>query len=124
MKMKHFSLNKQRIKHTKLLKRERRIGFVFSLPAILGMVIFFLIPFVITIFYSLSRGGRFVGFSNYSSVIKSEAFRIATGNTLKFNGIAVPIIMIISLGIALLLFKKLKGSDFFRATFIFPLVNK
>jgi multiple sugar transport system permease protein len=65
---------------------------------------------------------RFVGLTNYINVLSSAAFRLAAWNTLRFNLVAVPAIMAVSLAVALLLFKKLKGYDFFRTTFIFPLV--
>ena len=108
-----------------LAAKRRLTGVAFSLPAILGMAVFFLIPFAITIYYSFTNSiasGTFVGLDNYASVLGSSTFRLAALNTLKFNAIAVPLIMVISLFIALVLHKKLKGFSFFRAAFIFPLV--
>ncbi len=64
----------------------------------------------------------FVGFRNYIAMVQNSAFQLAAGNTAKFIFIAVPLIMIVSLLIALLLYQKLKGYDFFRTVFIFPLV--
>ena len=109
----------------KLSRRESLTGFLFTLPSILGMSAFFVIPFGITICMSLTESmgsSRFVGLKNYFDVLNSAAFKLAAVNTLRFNAVAVPAIMIISLLIALLLFRKLRGYDFFRTTFIFPLV--
>ena len=43
-------------------------------------------------------------------------------NTFKFIIVAVPLIMIFSLTIAMLLYQKLAGFEFFRSIFVFPLV--
>lgn len=109
----------------KLRRKESFVGFLFCLPSILGMMVFFVIPFGIAVHMSFTESmgsSRFVGLTNYINVLNSAAFRLAAWNTMRFNLIAVPAIMIISLFIALLLFKKLKGYNFFRTTFIFPLV--
>ena len=109
----------------KLRVKESFAGFLFCLPSILGMLAFFVIPFGIAVYMSFTESmgsSRFVGLKNYFDVLRSAAFRLAALNTLRFNAVAVPVIMIISLFIALLLFRKLKGYDFFRTTFIFPLV--
>jgi multiple sugar transport system permease protein len=109
----------------KLRRKESFIGFLFCLPSIVGMLVFFVLPFGITVYMSFTESmgsSQFVGLKNYINVINSAAFKLAATNTLRFNLIAVPLIMAISLFISLLLFKKLKGYDFFRTTFIFPLV--
>ena len=108
-----------------LNKKETFVGFLFCLPSILGMFVFFIIPFSTTIYISFTENmgsSNFVGLTNYINVLNSAAFKLAAVNTLRFNLIAVIAIIIISLFIALLLFRKLKGYDFFRTAFIFPLV--
>lgn len=112
-------------KSSKLSRRESLTGFLFCLPSILGMLMFFVIPFGITIYLSLTESmgsSKFVGLKNYADVLNSAAFKLAAKNTFRFNAIAIPLIMAISLFVSLLLFKKLKGYNFFRTTFIFPLV--
>lgn len=109
----------------KLSRKESLTGFLFCLPAILGMLAFFVVPFAITVYMSLTESmgsSRFVGLKNYIDVLNSSAFRLAASNTLKFNLVAVPAILALSLFISLLLFRKLKGYNFFRTTFVFPLV--
>ena len=112
-------------KSHKLSKKESITGFLFCLPSILGMLAFFVIPFGICIYMSLTESmgsSRFVGLKNYVDVLNSSAFRLAALNTLKFNAVAVPAILILSLFVAVLLFRKLRGYNFFRTAFIFPLV--
>lgn len=109
----------------KIIKKGRLTGFLFSLPSIIGMLVFFLIPVVICIILSLTdsiSSMKFVGIDNYVDIISSRTFRLAVWNTFKFIIVAVPLIMIFSLTIAMLLYQKLAGFEFFRSIFVFPLV--
>ena len=109
----------------KLKTKDSLTGFLLCFPAITGLVIFFVIPFIICIYISFTENtgsNAFVGFDNYIDIVNSAAFKLAAWNTFKFNITAVPLIMIFSLCVALLLHKKLKGYDLFRSVFIFPLV--
>ena len=108
-----------------LKQKNSLTGFLLCLPAIFGLCLFFIIPFELCIYMSFTKSTinpEFVGFANYIEIFNSSAFRLAAGNTFKFIAVAVPLIMIFSLFIALFLYRKLKGHDFFRAVFIFPLV--
>lgn len=118
-------MSKGFVPKSKLLKRDALTGFLFSLPSIVGMLVFFLIPFVICIILSLTdsiSSMKFVGIDNYVNIISSRTFRLAVWNTFKFIIVAVPLIMIFSLTIAMLLYQKLAGFEFFRSIFVFPLV--
>ena len=100
-------------------------GFLFTLPALAGLGAFFVVPFGITMKMSLTESmgsSKFVGLKNYQDVLKSAAFKLAAKNTFKFFGVALPCILILSLLIALLLFRNLKKYDIFRTFFVFPLV--
>lgn len=112
-------------KITKLSRRESLTGFLFCLPSMIGMLVFFAVPFFICIYTSFTENMgnfQFVGLKNYIEVLESSAFQLAAVNTLKFILVAVPAILFVSLFIALLLFRKLKGYHFFRTVFVFPLV--
>jgi multiple sugar transport system permease protein len=63
-----------------------------------------------------------VGLKNFESLLRSESFLLAAKNTLIFNAIGVPLIMLLSLGFALLLNTGIKGLSFYRSCFILPLV--
>ena len=109
-------------KHLSVKKREAITGALFAMPAVIGTVLFFGIPFLWNLAKSFFRGSRFVFFRNYREVVTNSVFRMALGNTGKFLLTAVPLILVISLGIALLLYRKLKGHTFFRTVFVFPMV--
>lgn len=108
-----------------LRARESLAGFLLCFPAIAGLAVFFVIPFCVCVYLSMTEGTgstAFAGISNYRDILTSAAFRLAAWNTFRFNISAVPLIMVFSFCIALLLHRKLKGSEFFRTVFIFPLV--
>ena len=114
------------MKHRLSLRTKNAItGFLFTLPALAGLAAFFVVPFGITMKMSLTESmgsSKFVGLKNYRDVLKSAAFKLAAKNTFKFFGVALPCILILSLLIALLLFRNLKKYDIFRTFFVFPLV--
>lgn len=107
-----------------LRRREALTGLAFASLPLAGFAIFYIIPFGITIWRTLSDygGTHFVGLANYTNVFRSAAFQLAAWNTLKFIGIGVVCLLVLSLAIALLLNKGLKGTDAFRASYVLPLV--
>ena len=108
-----------------LQRRESLIGFIFASPAIAGTLVFFLIPFSIAIYISLTRSINVTGttgIANYIDMLQNYTFQLAAWNTARFVFVAVPLIMIFSLFVALLLYRKMKGSKFFTSVFVFPLI--
>ena len=119
------SIKTNRRLNRKLGRKESFIGFLFTLPSTVGMLLFFVVPFGVCVYMSFAENlniSKFVGIQNYIDVLSSTAFRLAAWNTLKFNLVAVPLIMAGSLAVAMLLYRKLRGYNFFRTVFIFPLV--
>lgn len=109
----------------KLARKEAVEGYVFALPSIAGFVVFFAAPFIISLYYCFTKGISgisFVGFDNFRELLASNSFRLAAVNTLKFNGVSVPLIMLVSLICAIFLNGKIKNVSFFRTFFILPLV--
>lgn len=105
--------------------REALAGYAFLLPSLAGFLVFFLIPFAISIYYCFTKGiGRleFAGLKNFRDLLGSSSFILASRNTFIFNLINVPLIMLLSLLFAMLLNQKLKGLAYFRMFFILPLV--
>lgn len=85
------------------LGREGRATALFLLPSVTGTAIFVLLPFIETVRRSFfdGLGRRFVGLANYQSVLQNSAFRLAAGNTARFLCTCVPILLLVSLGLAL-----------------------
>lgn len=111
--------------HFSVRTKEAIAGYLFALPSLAGFAMFFMIPFMISFYYCFTEGiggVRFVGFKNFISLFQSSAFLLASKNTLLFNMISVPLIMIFSFILALLLNSNIKGLAYFRSFFIMPLV--
>lgn len=100
-------------------------GYLFIIPYLVGMLIFYLIPYIISIILSFTSGvgqRTFAGLKNYISLFQSEAFLLASKNTLIFTFTAIPIMFVLALLLALYLNDKLKKIELFRSIFILPLV--
>jgi len=65
----------------------------FLLPGLLGVLVFYIVPFVIGTVLSFRQGAGFGGL-NYQSVLQSKAFQLAVGNTLRLMGVGVPVMLI------------------------------
>jgi multiple sugar transport system permease protein len=108
-----------------LRRREAWTGLGYAALPLLGFAAFYVVPFGITIhktFLGGSTGFAFVGVNNYIRVLRSAAFRLAAGNTLRFIAVGVPLLMALALVVSLLLNTRLRGADAFRAAYALPLV--
>lgn len=98
---------------------------LFLLPSLVGVLIFFLIPFLGGFYYAIVDSplyGNFVGFKNFIDLLHNEAFLRAAFNTILFTAIGVPINMGISLILALLIKRAGKPGKTMQVFFILPLV--
>ena len=103
--------------------RESLAGWSFVGVSLLGVLIFSVIPFIISISYSFSNttiGFQFAGFQNYLDLFSSKAFLRALGNTLRFIVCGVPLLMLFSGGLALI-FNHLNRQNFRRLDLWFAL---
>jgi ABC-type sugar transport system permease subunit len=121
-----------------LAKRELRNGLVFLLPWILGFLAFVLFPMIATFFFTftdmtiesgMTHLPKLVGLANYANLLKDgQVWRTQTPRgslwiTLYFGAIAMPVGILLPLGIALLMNSKfLLGRNFFRSMFYMPYI--
>lgn len=103
----------------------KRVGFLFALPFVLGVLGFKLFPFVMSFALSFTqfevfRPPKVVGLDNYAQLAQDPAFHHAMGATLWFVALAVPLRVGFALLIAHVLNYKLRGIGFFRAAFYLP----
>jgi ABC-type sugar transport system permease subunit len=90
-------------------------------PALLVVGLIFVYGLISLINTSLRSGGRFVGFHNLSLVLQDPLFRTALGHNARLL-LAVPILMALSVLIAILLFEGVRGWRFHRAVVFMPYV--
>jgi multiple sugar transport system permease protein len=100
-------------------------GFGFVFPGLLGFCVFFIFPFCLSFVYAFMDkpvNGSFIGFANFTSLFTNRAYLRGLVNTLRFIGISVPLNLIISLAIAMMVNKIIKGREWFSLIFLIPLV--
>lgn len=108
-----------------MAKKDFYTAVLFLSPSLIGFSIFYFLPFLAGIYYSLINNpldGRFVGLANYGRLFANPVFLRACLNTALFTLISVPANMALSLGLALLLNKSLYGRGFWQSAFLSPLV--
>ena len=118
-------MKKKKIDAKKLLKSDAAFPYLCLIPSLAGVLVFFIIPFFVIIFYSMVDNPinkDFVFLDNYISVIKNTAFRRASLNTLKFSLISVPLAVTLSLVLALLLDCRIPFVSQFRTSFLCPMM--
>ena len=117
---------------TKLTKEQRRLrrqdrmnGLLFLSPSLIGVGVFFVIPFCVVVYYSLIDGvatRNFVGLDNFRKLIGNSAFRLAAKNTLHFSMISVPLAVILALALAVMLESRIPLKSYFRSFFLSPMM--
>ncbi|HJP32032.1 MAG TPA: extracellular solute-binding protein [Candidatus Latescibacteria bacterium] len=118
----------RRIGAMTLHRRQAWAGYLFALPALLGLLIFTVGPIVTTFVYSFTRyeiitPATWEGVDNYVRLFTTDRyFLIALWNTLYFTAISVPVSIAMSLGLAMLLNRPIRGRAIYRALFYLPTV--
>ena len=72
---------------------------LYLLPGLVGLLAFYLVPFVWGIWFSLTDGtidNRFVGFDNYLRVWQNEVFQLGLKNTIELSLLCAPVIFVLS----------------------------
>ena len=103
-------------------KFKKLIPYRFILPALLLLLVFSLIPILVALvisFTGLDITGlgnwsqvKFTGFSNYIELFKDPTFLQAIGNTVFYVVICVPLVVILSLTVAVMI--NLSKNKFFK----------
>lgn len=108
-----------------------RYGQLFTTPWFIGIIIFFLIPMVQSIYFSFSEvtvvpGGMdisFVGLKNYKNILFEDPDYLKNLSEATTSFLyQIPVILLLSLVLALFLNQKFRGRLFFRALFFLPVI--
>ncbi len=117
------------MKSRKLQLNEKGKDFLQSLcflsPSLLGVAVFFIVPFGVVVYYSLIDGvgsRSFVFLDNFIKLFDNSAFLLAAKNTLTFSAWAVPLAVVLSLGLALMLECRIPLKSQFRTFFLSPMM--
>jgi multiple sugar transport system permease protein len=107
--------------------REALVGFAFISPWILGFLLFTLGPMLVSLYLSFTRynivqAPRWVGLENFVTAFTGadRLFYSSIGRTAYFAALVVPLGILASLGLAVLLNRRLRGTTLFRTVFFLP----
>ena len=109
----------------KLNLREHLEGYLFISPWILGMVLFALGPILASFGLAFTRWNLFtepeyVGWANFQKLAHDPLFYKSVFNTIYYTVFAVPLGLVLALGLAMLVNHRLRGINFFRTAFFLP----
>jgi multiple sugar transport system permease protein len=113
-------------------RREAITAWVFSAPALILLIVFLIIPFLMAFGLAFTDQRllpnpnlptQIVGLRNFSRMIEDEAFTRAVLNNFYFVIVVVPLQTSLALLLAILVNQKLKGMTFFRAIYFSPVVT-
>lgn len=105
--------------------RKKNNGLLLALPQLAGFLVFYFVPFLITVWYSVSFGigkREFVGLDNFRELFKNEMFLLAVKNTCKYMLVTVPITLAAAMLLAAALHNTVKGVRFFQLSLLYPMV--
>lgn len=125
LKRKEPKVKKEKNNLHKKDDRGKRLSVGFMAPSVLGVLMFFVIPFIVVIYYSVVDdpiNHNFVFLDNFINVIENAAFQQAAFNTLMFSSVAVPLAVILALVLAMILESKIPFRSQFRTFFLTPMM--
>lgn len=98
---------------------------IFVLPTLLAFTMGFIAPFLVGVWLSFCKfttinDATFIGFSNYTKILTDGTFVHALWYTSLFTIVSVIFINFFAFAIALLLTRKIKGTNLFRTVFFMP----
>lgn len=104
-------------------RKEIRDGYLFLIPSLLGTGGFVLVPFLDVFRRSFLQavGNGFVGLENYRMVLTNEAFRLAVQNTARFIVVCLPMLLLLSLFLAVLVRRVTKFQRWVKTGFLLPM---
>jgi len=102
---------------------KKKSVWVFLLPGLGGLLLFYVVPFIGGIWYSLTDGtykNAFVGLRNYINIWKNPMFLLGLKNTMILSLICAPAVWVISFVIASLVNRLRPSGAFFRNSILLP----
>jgi multiple sugar transport system permease protein len=107
---------------------ETRAALLFLSPWIVGFLVFTAVPMVWSLYLSFTDYGLVgkpvaVGLRNYRRMMADPSVATALGNTFVYAVLFVPCAIVVSLGLAMLLHRLVRGAGFFRTVYYLPVMT-
>lgn len=112
-----------------MLNRELKWGLIFISPAAVYFLVFWILPLALAVFYSftdwsIGADPEYVGFDNYTELVKDPLFRRTVWNSIRITFLAISISLALALGLAIILNDPdIRGGRLFRLAIILPVVT-
>jgi multiple sugar transport system permease protein len=105
--------------------RDRKVGYTFLLPNMIGFLVFICFPVIASFLMSFTDWNgfgqmEFAGLSNYTRLWGDETFRISLMNSLIMTIVSVPATLFLAILAAVALNKGVKGVKLFRTAIFMP----
>ena len=118
-------MEERKTSRKKFWYNDNTVGYIFSLPFIIGFLAFTLITIAVSMYYSvtdykLGQTPAFIGIKNYLELLKDERFINSVKVTLIYVVTSVPTKLIFALFVAYLLTQGRRGVTFYRSLYYVP----
>ena len=119
-------------KRSQLKRKENLMAWTFASPAIVLLIVFLVVPFVMAIGLAFTNQRlipnpnlptQFIGLRNFVRLVQDEAFQRGLLNNFYFVVVVVPLQTSLALFLAILVNQKIKGTNLFRTIYFTPVVT-
>ncbi|KLU73492.1 MAG: hypothetical protein RHS_0896 [Robinsoniella sp. RHS] len=105
--------------------KESTAGVIFTLPFIIGFLLFLIVPLGISLYYAFCDYGiltpaAFTGLNNFRNMMVDELFWKSLGITVFYSVVSVPLKLVFALLVAILFQKTTKATGLYRALYYLP----
>jgi len=107
------------------IRVERKKAFLYLLPCFIGLIVFYFIPFIMSLHYSTIESffnPQFVFIKNYIDLFKNQSFLLALKNTFIFMLYIIPTQIVISFSVAYCAERALRRAGFFSYAVLLPMI--
>jgi putative chitobiose transport system permease protein len=110
-----------------MMTRRKATPYLFLLPALVLLGIFVFYPIAAVTYYSLTdydivRPPVFVGLDNFVALLDDDTFKLALVHSFVYL-LVTPILIVLSIGLAIVVNRKLRGIHIYRALYFVPAVS-
>jgi putative chitobiose transport system permease protein len=110
-----------------MIRRRAITPYTFLAPALVLLGIFVLYPIIAVIWYSftdydIATPPVFIGLDNYTKLLDDETFRLAIVHSFVYL-LVTPILIVMSIALAIIVNRRLKGIHIFRALYFVPAIS-
>ena len=110
-----------------MTRRFRATPYLFLLPAVTLIGVFVVYPIIAVVYYSFTdydivRPPVWIGLGNYAKVFADKTFWLALTHSLIYL-VVTPILITLSIGLAIVVNRKLRGITIYRALYFVPAVS-